>query len=335
MADENIPGDAPTMSEEEFQSNFEAARGPASAPKPEMPQPEIRTMQSDLSALGSAPGAGIPPAAVDTGEPVFRPETVSQLERTVETPSSGGKKVFVWLGILVGVIALGGAGYFFIYPMIFPPLTEPAPITETPEAPAAPETPAVIPAHVSAFAVAPTLTVEAMIVEDTSPAIAAAIELESARPLALNSVKEVVVKTAAGPANFQNALSRLASSGTNLNQTFWDGANFESDFTAFVFYDAAGSWPGYIAKIKPVASGDAVLTAAKTAESGMRLENLYPPIGPITFESFKDGQANNIPTRYSVGSLPGASFNYGVFGNYFVISTSYNGLKAVLPLLGL
>ena len=56
---------------------------------------------------------------------------------------------------------------------------------------------------------------------------------------------------------------------------------------------------------------------------------------PGAFKGFKDGTLNAMASRYSVGSTPGASFNYGVFGGYLVISTSYDGLKAVAPMLGL
>ena len=75
--------------------------------------------------------------------------------------------------------------------------------------------------------------------------------------------------------------------------------------------------------------------AALNAVEGADLSYFYlNPVG-LTFQPFKSGSYNGSATRYSAGSQAGSSFNYGAFGNYVVISTSFTGLKAAVALLGL
>ncbi|MBI3046008.1 MAG: hypothetical protein HYY86_00475 [Candidatus Harrisonbacteria bacterium] len=107
-----------------------------------------------------------------------------------------------------------------------------------------------------------------------------------------------------------------------LSQTFND------DFTAFRYYDANGSWPGYVAKIK-----DSQVLAPVIAPI---LENYAARfyISPETLGEFKDGSVLGIKTRYAIGSRPGSAFNYGLFNEYLVISASFDGFKLALKSLG-
>ena len=49
---------------------------------------------------------------------------------------------------------------------------------------------------------------------------------------------------------------------------------------------------------------------------------------------WKNGSVNGQSTRYAVGSFPGETFNYGIFGDYLVISTNFDGFKAAVFALG-
>ena len=103
---------------------------------------------------------------------------------------------------------------------------------------------------------------------------------------------------------------------------------FDDDFTAFRHYDADGSWPGYVAKIK-----DHQVLAPVIAPI---LENYAGKFYPFQEDlgEFKNGNVFGIKTRYAVGSRPGASFNYGLFKDYLVISTNFEGFKLALRSLG-
>jgi hypothetical protein len=68
-------------------------------------------------------------------------------------------------------------------------------------------------------------------------------------------------------------------------------------------------------------------------ESTADLANFYLT-DPGSFGAFKDGKLSTYPTRYSVSTNKDA-FNYGFFGNYLVLSSSYNGLKSAVANLGL
>jgi len=103
---------------------------------------------------------------------------------------------------------------------------------------------------------------------------------------------------------------------------------FNDDFTAFRYYDADGSWPGYVAKIK-----DFQVLAPAIAPI---LENYAGKFYPSeeNLGKFKDGFVFGVKTRYAVSSKPGVSFNYGLFKDYLVISTNFEGFKLALKLLG-
>ncbi|MEK9176978.1 MAG: hypothetical protein AAB923_01660, partial [Patescibacteria group bacterium] len=98
-------------------------------------------------------------------------------------------------------------------------------------------------------------------------------------------------------------------------------------------YNDAGAWPGMVARLKSGVSIEDAKTAMSALE-GADLSALYL-LSPGVFDPFKDGSINSYPTRYARGSATGASLNYGFAGNYFFVSTSYDGLKTAAGLLGI
>lgn len=292
------------------------------APPPVRPREEapagdvnIRTLESDLE--------GAPP------------ETVNQLpeDAAVEAPSDGGrkKKILIIAAIVSGVVVLGLIGYFVVYPLVSPikeapPVVQPEPVAS---APAARE-------HTSYFIESPTAISRVNLPNITALSIAFALQNEGARAIAPGSLVEVVMLDSAGnQAELAAYLPQLSSTvpGEKL------GAWFESDFTAFIYFDDQGAWPGYVIKVKEGANVDELKAGMSQLENGDISAFYIAPPGVLG--QFKDGKVPStssgqvIATRYAAGSRAGAAFNYGYAGDYLLISTSYNGLKAALPLLGL
>ena len=111
---------------------------------------------------------------------------------------------------------------------------------------------------------------------------------------------------------------------------------FDRDMTAFVYKDANGSRPGYIFKLNDSANPATVSADIKSIESSDNLPNLFLTSPGAAIGVFKDGiTIGDAKARYINYSTIGASFNYARFNNYLVVSTSFNGLKEAMKLLGL
>ena len=116
--------------------------------------------------------------------------------------------------------------------------------------------------------------------------------------------------------------------------------NFEKDFTAFVYKDKDGAWPGYVFALTSDGEKAFAATAVKVANFTMNAY-LSDPGAPKSAD-FKDGlkpsQAFDF-VKYIQFSKPGASFNLGVFTlsskKYLLISASYDGFKEAVKNLGL
>jgi|GEM_PF-1760848 len=376
------PGAAPFQNngndpEKELSENFQGS----DVPKQE-PVIKIRTMKDDVSeSAGETPAADTfsapapnppapnppaptppvsppppPPPSVnpsappkpdfETEEPVFQPQNTDRSDYSAADygVSSGRKKLFIIIGIVIGVLILGVVGYLFIIPALFPPLVvpeEPAPTAALPPAPVEPETPSVsepeILVHKSFFLTAPDETVETNLRDLNYSTIQSSLTRAAANNIPDDSLKEIVLKSDGSQFPFADFLSNFSSAETGAPApAFVNTDQFEKDFTAFLYYDSQGVWPGYIAKMKGGVTAAQVMLDLQNAEPVLNIEKFYltgHESGALG--EFKDGQAKEIPTRYLVGANAGAAFNYGVFGDYLVLSTSYNGLLKSLSLLGL
>ena len=113
-------------------------------------------------------------------------------------------------------------------------------------------------------------------------------------------------------------------------------AAFNKDMTVFVYKDANGSRPGYIFKLKDSTNSATVSADIKGIESSSNLTNLFLTSPGAAIGVFKDGiTVLDAKARYINYSTIGASFNYAWFNNYLVVSTSFNGFKEAMKLLGL
>lgn len=110
--------------------------------------------------------------------------------------------------------------------------------------------------------------------------------------------------------------------------------NFYPDFTAFVYKDENGFWPGYIFKLLPgknwlfLKDHPAIINIEKSSK--LNLLFLAPP-GSENPRGFEDIVILNQSFRALSYKNPAAKFIYGwVVGGYFILSTSENSLKEAL-----
>ncbi len=272
------------------------------------------------------PESILPPG--DASEPVFRPETQvdPSFAPSGEEGSGKSKHLWLWIGVAVAVLALGIVGYF-VYPLISgggttdSTLPPPPPVVLPP--PPAPE----VKAHQSFFIRTDIPKAEILLANvsrDTIVTTLASLERKTE-----GTIEEVTVLDAnRSQVSASLYIKEFVTEVAAAQMAPW----FEDDFTAFLYTDTNGVWPGYILRVKAGVNLDEVKTNASVIE-GSDLSRLYLA-APGTFAPFKSGTVSGKATRYAIGSQPGAAFNYGVIGNYLMISTSYNGLKNALPLLG-
>lgn len=316
-----------------MQSQNNSSEPPVAPPPP--PEIGLRTMQGDIKAVEAGEAAPSPQAVLppELESIMEKPETVSQLPGPV-TPPPGGKKILKPALIILGILVLGGGlgvfGYYVFYPLIFPASAPTGTVVEQPPVEQPPAV-TVVP-HTSYFVTAPALYEEVRLSDFSPLTISNALQSAALNSPGENQVKEIAILDNSGS---QAAFPAFAAALTSnaLNEAALSSV-FENDFTAYFYYDSRGVWPGYVAKIK---SGVPAANAASALSSveNMDLNLLYiNGLGQV-FQPFKDGKYKDYSTRYAVGSRSGASFNYGVLGNYAIISTSFDGLKAAVALLGL
>lgn len=280
------------------------------------PEPEV-SITTGVGPLPTAPAGGPTSPQPD----FFAPETFGP--SPMPEGISGGNKILKTILIAVAVVLLvGGVGvfsYFVIFPIVFSPK-----VPTTVQKP-----PLQLSAHKSFLAVPPSAEAEVKLSDRRYQTIATALQNESFNQLADKQFKEVKIFDNQGQVPFPAYLAALAPAASAVG-----GDWLENDFTALFYYNGNGVWPVYVAKLKAGVDPSIVLSGMKTLESIIDLNNFYLT-PPGTFQPFKDGKAGKYSTRYSVGTQAGAAFNYAVAGNYLLLSTNYDGLKGVLPLLGL
>ncbi len=273
------------------------------------------------------PPAGVPPKPevkiATGGADFFSPETfqASPVPPGVKAGSNIIKNIAIALVVIIFVGGIGALSYFVIFPLLFPSGgSAPAPVSQAP-------TPLV---HQTFLVQPPAASVQLNLNDHKYLTIMTALQGESFNQLVGGQSKEVQLSEGGQQLAFPVFLSSVSPASSALSNSGY----FENDFTTLFYYDANGVWPVYVAKLKTGTNPADAVNAVKSIEGVLDVANFYLA-PPGTFAVFKDGKVGNYATRYAVGSQAGASFNYGVLGNYFVISTSYNGLKAAAPLLGL
>lgn len=353
------PPPPPEITLRTMQSDIESIKqtgGENPVPKPFTP-PEIKKQPNmELEDLSKEEGM----IRTGNGDGVLPPS---------EPPKNKTKALVLVLVLLLVIAGAGFAGYKYIYPMFRPampavvinetPITPvpetvvpenitPEPIvsepatslpagelatTTTPETIPTPE-PAVLKPHMSLLTTSADLTVPLGLSAPVSLASLKELLIAEAakKPETATALKEVNLSDQGGQLVFANVFPLFLPAFTPAELA----PLFEEDFTTVISYDSNGAWLGMVAKFKEGA--DLVATKALIAkmETSADLANLYiADPGTPAVGGFKDGKANNLPVRYLNFSKTGASLDYGwTSNNLLVISTSYNGAKAILTKLG-
>ena len=113
-------------------------------------------------------------------------------------------------------------------------------------------------------------------------------------------------------------------------------AHFNPDETFFVYRDKSGFWPGIMLSVKP---GDNWLFAESDVaklESSPDIANLFlGSVGAPSGSGFVDGAVSSTAARILSfpSANPPASFVYGWYETYLIISTSQNGFAAAMSRL--
>jgi hypothetical protein len=224
------------------------------------------------------------------------------------------------------VIALGAVGYFVVYPMMSTPTV--TPIVETPE-PVVEPTPVAVAQHTSAFSGALTPAIQVTLPLDTVSRETIIQGLTDQGAIVANGVTEIIFQDATG--------GQLAfpSFITALLPDFLDGQSADTyvadDFTAYIYKDANGIWPGYIISLKQ----DGLTTLSQWL---MNLEKADLSALFVTdagtLSTFKSGTVKGMSDRFATGKTTGSSLSYATTNTNLFIATSFEGLKASLELLG-
>lgn len=253
-----------------------------------------------------------------------------------EKPAGGKlKKTLVWI---LGIALAGGvgfAGYYFVFPLLFPQQVPPPPPAITNQNPPAEVPPATVPE--AAVPPAPALhqsllkssdkTSAAQLIGTDLDSFKNALSGEAGTSNAPGTLVELTMSDANGQVAASSAFSALipgisAEAMKNL---------FQEDFTVALYYDASGVWPAYILKLNPEASQVEAQTAVSGMEASANLKNLFlADPGTPSAGGFKSGTAGAAATRYLTYSQKGAGLNIAWSGDKLVVSASYNGLKKIL-----
>ena len=325
---------------------------------PPPPQPEIkmRSLESDIKSVEET-GGGMPEPEIikpseiseidEVGGPITPPETTSPNELSapgvveVET-KGGGRRWLIWLLVIALVIGVTFLGYKYAGPLLFPEetATEDSVTETTPEEPVVPAV-----THVSALGNS-TDNITSLSINDYSlVAILTALQNEGSNILANNAgegLREVTFSVGGNLATSHDFLTTVLPELKDSEAGNMIRDSFEKDFTSFLYYNTSkigyGTWPGYIVKLKNPESIDYDYASMKKILEeieGASIKNVFltPPVAdPSAFKTGPIGDDNT--SRYaSFGSGTIASFNYGLIGDYLVISTTYKGLLQATELI--
>ncbi len=288
---------------------------------PPVPEVNIRTMTSDIKSVERGDATPLPESVLPKeiqNEPVFSPETMTPENNPAKATN---KNWLIWTGVTILILVGGGIAYFSVFRSKNPPAS-PAPTPVTAPKPTTPT-------HASFFK-APIPKDQIRLNNLLLSSVTTALQSYAATLTGTSTLKEIeIVDKDGAPASWKNYFKVF---GVDLNDEKLSA--FEGDFTAFVFKDSNGSWPGYIAMLKSSSTSATILTDLKAIESADITKFYLAPTG--SFGNFKDGKVKTFTTRYATGSKPGVAFNYGLIDNkYLVISTSYKGLQESVNALGL
>lgn len=284
----------------------------------------IRTLGSDLDFIKRSGGA--------------TPHSVGAAF-SVGAASRNASKKSVWIIVAVLAAALGFVGYVFVYPVLKSGTASPGVSSRgTPaNSPSAKEVSGEPPLliHRSFFRIPAAASIPLKLggaAESASDLLTYGQKLLSALGAAGPDFVEIAPSGDGGrPLSFGEFFS--AVDAPVLDETFLR-AEFVPDFTLFVYRDALGSWPGYVAAFRTPTTWLDAKPDLQKLERSPALEGLFAaPPGERDKAGFKDGLRGNQPIRTLSFSAAGAEFVYGVYRGYFLMSTSRQGFEKAISRL--
>ncbi|MCL4406316.1 MAG: hypothetical protein M1586_02775 [Patescibacteria group bacterium] len=325
-----------------------AASTPVPPPPSSAPDIGIRTMASDAESLQATGGAEAAPqvfAAAPAGpnEPVFTPDVVNL---SASKPGMPKKSNTLLIAVVIGLAAILGLLLLFKYVLL--PKMCPVQVCEPCPAPTATETQPIAPAPEEAVEVAPTrvhasyFTIPADQIENIQLATVdltnikealSKIPVEKIKP---STVVEAVLADDDGPITlpiYVNAILPGDIPESDLS------ANFEDDFTQFVYYDSSSNpFPGFVAKVKSGVGATSYNAIGTKFEASKQLANIFLT-DTGNFGKFDNGSIDSTKiVRFSRGSNS-QRIEYGFFKSgdttYWVVATSYNAIKEAAKRLGI
>lgn len=294
-------------------------------------------MSGDMASPASSGGEG-------SAELVTFPKNPAPVAQPIplELPagqSSSAVKALRSLIALIAIVAIGWGAYNYGWPALRA-MNESAPEQAIP----APLEPAPAPQEVPVAPLAPTASMIgtpgadiATVTADLTPSgIIAGLSAEARKGAPQgSSIREVSVNGPTGAVSFPGLIAALLPEGQPSGLADLFATGFESAFTSYIFHDDKGAWPGYIVKIAQ--GGPDIVTLADRLQKleSASYQNFFLS-SPGAAQAFRTGQVKEqYMNRFAAFSTPGASFNYGIFGQYVIINTSYGGLLRALELLAL
>lgn len=297
---------------------------------PPPPEVSIRTMGSDVRSLEQGQTKPVPerifqrpPLAPEaSNEPVFRPNMTAPETSATLSPKKGNRGIWIVIGLVV-VVGLGALGYFVVYPLLFPAAS---PVTPTPS-PLPSPSPAFL--HRSLFSIPASAQTMLKLEPTDRTTILQALGAVAEQGILTGSSQElIIVHTDGSQIRLSSYLPAFGVFSAD-QLALW----FEDDFTAFLFYDDLGVWPGYVFKVKPGMSSEEIKSSLAQLET-IPLEPFFLE-NPGTFGVFRDGNVNGHPNRYAAGEMPGAALEYLIVNDFVILTTSYPAAQEAVHLLGL
>lgn len=350
------PPPPPEITVRTMSSDLESLKetgGASPTPKPFTP-PELKkewappaSPPPPLSSEASREGR-TPPSALSSGQaggpPKITPAEFGEPKKSGTAPTSGlieeenngrGKKIALWTGTLMIIIGAGLAGYYIIFPLLFPPQAPPPPpaLTQPPtEVPIGTIPVAEPPIAITAPHQSLLKSTDSVSNAQTNADLASlsnTLQQEAQKSNPAGGLVELTLSDANGQLPSSSVLSALLP---ELSPEAMKNL-LEDDFTLALYYDENDAWPVYILKLKAEASQVEAQTEINKLESSPNLRNFFASDPSAQAASFKTGQANGLATRYVTFSKQGAALNVAWSGDKLIISTSYNGLKKILTSL--
>ncbi len=338
------------MADEASKSAWPPAGGDLSPdPEPSIPSPpevKVRTMQSDLESMARSGGGA--PQFRTVKAPELPAAAVAEGERESE---KGAQPASFWFIVLVAVVALAVLAIvvYMAYSMFFssekntsavpaPAVAENGYQTQ----PSAAETYTATQSstnftHVTFFS-KPVAQILTLILSNTAQS-ASELQTFSQRFLRVfsgtkptSTFFEVDVKNGDGSDAGINDIFSAADTAVLAPQYVL--AHFNPDATVFAYRDANGVWPGYVLKLKPTENWlylEADVKQLETKEG--QIDNFFLTAHGAPAGGFATSTMGDATFRELSYAQPGASFTYGWYRGYLIMSTSVSGLKQALARL--